>query len=355
MALDAIPLAAVTSIGLSGLPGGRLGHYRLLERIGAGAYAAVYRAVHEVMGVERAVKVLRPQAASWPGQQAQFLREARVAARLRHPNVVAVYDCGTAANGTPYLVMEYVGGRSLAQRLREGVPPAAETLHIASQLAAALDYAHSLGVVHRDVKPANVLLSTDGRVGLGDFGIARLGTEPDGDEPGAGLGTPAYMAPEQYRAQPGGQGPQTDVYALAVVLYEMLTGRTPYGAGASGASGPERHPPPPSAVNPYLPEAVDGSLAGGLARDPCRRPSSAGALVARLAAALGEPALPESRAAAWPCATVGCEADRPTSLPPLPREAPPPSAREVPPSLSSRFAALIGAGRSRRPGRSRRT
>lgn len=350
MALNAIPLAAVSGIGLSGLPGSRLGHYRLLERIGAGAYAAVYRAIHEVMGVERAVKVLRPQAASWPGQPAQFLREARVAARLRHPNVVAVYDCGTAADGTPYLVMDYVGGRSLAERLREGVPPPAETLHIASQLAAALDYAHSLGVVHRDVKPANVLLSADGRVGLGDFGIARLGTEPDGDEPGAGLGTPAYMAPEQYREQRGGQGPQTDVYALAVVLYEMLTGRTPGGAGgACGGNGPEHDPPPPSAVNPYIPEAVDGSLASGLARDPCRRPTSAGALVAQLAAALGEPALSENRAAAWPCASVGGEADRPTSLPPLPREAPPPSAREVPPSLSRRFAALIGAGRRRRP------
>lgn len=348
MALDAISLAAVTSISLNGLAGSRLGHYRLLERIGAGAYAAVYRAIHEVMGVERAVKVLRPQAASWPGQPAQFLREARVAARLRHPNVVAVYDCGTAADGTPYLVMEYVGGRSLAERLRGGVPPPAETLHIASQLATALDYAHSLGVVHRDVKPANVLLSADGRVGLGDFGIARLGTEPDGDEPGAGLGTHAYMAPEQYGGQRGGQGPQTDVYALAVVLYEMLTGRTPDAAGGAGASsGPEQDPQPPSVVNPYLPEAVDGSLAGGLARNPCRRPTSAGALVAQLAAALGELALPANRAAEWPCNTVSCEAHRPTSLPPLPREAPPPSAREVPPSLSRRFAALIGAGRSR--------
>jgi serine/threonine-protein kinase len=254
--------------------------------VGAGAYASVYRARHEVMDVERAIKVLRPRAA---GQRDQLLREARVAARLRHPNVVGVLDCGAAQDGTPYIVMEYVAGRSLADRLRDGVPPPAETLHVAERVAAALDHAHGLGIVHRDVKPANVLLGDDGTVRLTDFGIAQAGAEPDGGEPWAGLGTPAYMAPEQrlgHRA-----GAQTDVYALAVVVYEMLTGRTPRVDREPGAAAPA------SSVNPYVPAAVDAVLATGLARRPDRRPASAGRLVRALALALDvAPAPPPSRA-----------------------------------------------------------
>ncbi|HEY4025121.1 MAG TPA: serine/threonine-protein kinase, partial [Candidatus Dormibacteraeota bacterium] len=216
----------------------------------------------------------------------QLLREARVAARLRHRNVVAVHDCGIATDGTPYIVMEYVVGPSLAERLRRGVPAPAETLHVAEQLAAALDHAHALAVVHRDVKPANVLLGDDGVVRLGDFGIAQAGLEPESGELWAGLGTPAYMAPEQALGQRCGA--RTDVYGLAAVLYEMLTGRTPHGEGGVASSGLPGAAPAPRAVNPYLPVAVDAVLARGLARDPARRPASAGRLVAALAAAVRE-------------------------------------------------------------------
>jgi eukaryotic-like serine/threonine-protein kinase len=268
MALQTVSLSAIEGIG-GGQAADLLGPYRLLDRVGAGAYAAVYRARHEVMDVERAIKMLRPRAAA---QRDQLLREARVAARLRHPNVVGVLDCGVAPDGTPYIVMEYVAGRSLADRLRDGVPGPAETLHVAQQIAAALDHAHGLGVVHRDVKPANVLLGDDGAVRLTDFGIAQAGAEPERGEPWAGLGTPAYMAPEQRLGQRAGA--RTDVYALAVVLHEMLTGRTPRDA-------------PASTVNPYLPAAVDRVLASALAHDPGRRPSSAGRLVGALAVALG--------------------------------------------------------------------
>ena len=333
MALDTVPLAAMTSIGGDGLLGGRLGSYRLLEAVAAGAYATVYRVVHEVMGVERAVKVLRTPAARSPEQQDRFLREARLAARLRHPNVVSVFDCASAPDGTPYLVMEYVAGRSLAQRLRQGVPPASETLRIAGQVAAALDYAHSCGVVHRDVKPANVLLGDDGSVRLADFGIACLGSDGDRGQPYPGLGTPDYMAPEQRLAQTAGQGARTDVYGLAIVLFEMLTGRTPLGDGTAGAANSLTDPiPPPRSVNPYLPEAVDRSLASGLARDPGRRPATASALVGELAAALGDP--PSLADDAAPRSRVAPDGDtaQPTSLPPLPREVPPPSGCEAPPS-----------------------
>jgi eukaryotic-like serine/threonine-protein kinase len=291
MALHSVSLSAIEGIGGSQArprPAALLGPYRLLDRVGAGAYAAVYRARHEVMDVERAIKLLRPRAA---GQGDQLLREARVAARLRHPNVVGVLDCGVAPDGTPYIVMEYVAGRSLADRLRDGVPPPAETLHVAERVAAALDHAHGLAVVHRDVKPANVLLGDDGAVRLTDFGIAQAGAEPDGGEPWAGLGTPAYMAPEQRLGQRAGA--HTDVYALAVVVYEMLTGRTPRLAGR-----PPMPLRPASAVNPCLPAAVDDVLAAGLAHDPSRRPASAGRLVSALALALGvapEPARPRPK------------------------------------------------------------
>ena len=331
MAVNTVPLSAMTAIGGDGLTGGRLGPYRVLEALAAGAYATVYRVIHEVMGVERAVKILRPPAARSPEQQDRFLREARIAARLKHPNVVGVFDCTSAPDGTPYLVMEYVAGRSLADRLRQGVPPAWETLRIAGQLAAALDYAHGRGVVHRDVKPANVLLGDDGSVRLADFGIACVGSDQDEDRSFAGLGTAAYMAPEQRLGQLAAEGAYTDVYGLAVVLFEMLTGRTPPGAGADGApNGLSGANLTPRAVNPYLPEAVDRSLASGLARDPGRRPASAGALVAELAAALSD--LPAIANDAMPRSGVAPDAGgaQPTSLPPLPREVPPPSGCEAP-------------------------
>ncbi len=338
MALEVMRLSAIVDIG--GGPGDvRLGPYRLLEQVGTGAYAAVYRSRHELMGVERALKVLRPPAAAWPQQRARFLREARIAAQLRHVNVVGVYDCGTGPDGTPYIVMEYVAGRSLACRLLEGVPTPAETVRVAGQLAAGLDHAHARGVVHRDVKPANVLLGADGAVRLGDFGIAHLGAEPDPAEPWAGLGTPAYMAPEQRLAERSGLGPHTDVYALAAVVYEMLTGRTPHGESCSGGAGEVAPPPPPRAVNPYLPAGVDQVLGRGLSTDPARRPPSAAALVAELAEALGQPAGPETPAAGpphgsrWPAAPAGESA---TEGPPLPRQAPPGQA-----VTSGRLAGLI--------------
>ncbi|HEY7199810.1 MAG TPA: serine/threonine-protein kinase [Candidatus Dormibacteraeota bacterium] len=292
MALQTIPLSAIVGIGggaasAAVAAGGRrspshLGPYRLLERIGAGAYAAVYRARHELMDVDRAVKVLRARAVGGPGERDQFLHEARVAARLRHPNVVAVHDCGIAGDGTPYIVMDLVAGRSLAERLRRGGPSVAETLRVARLVAAALDHAHALGVVHRDVKPANVLLGDDGAVQLADFGIAQAGRDRGGPgAPWAAIGTPAYMAPEQRLGERATA--RTDVYALAVVLAEMLTGRVPRGPADPDGEGAF------SAVDPALPRAVDAVLARGLAREPRRRPPSAGDLVRALAAALDAP------------------------------------------------------------------
>lgn len=295
MASDTLRLSAIVDIGARShgpfgqdLVGRRLGPYVLVEKIGAGSYAAVYRAWHEIMEVDRAVKVLHRPVTDWLEQRARLSHETRVAASIRHANVVAVHDCGIEPDGTAYMVMEFVAGRSLAARLRDGLPAAGETVRIGAQVAAALDHAHAAGVVHRDVKPANILLGRDGGARLGDFGIAHACCVADPDADGAGLGTPAYMSPEQCRGGLDVPDLRTDVYSFAAVIYEMLTGRPPLGRGRSAV---ERHldgetPPPPSTVNPKLPPRVDRVLARGLARDRLERCPSAGLLADQLAAAL---------------------------------------------------------------------
>ncbi|HZU16333.1 MAG TPA: serine/threonine-protein kinase [Candidatus Dormibacteraeota bacterium] len=317
MALDTIPLSSIPNITTSlptmplavagDLAGRRLGPYLLGERIGAGAHAVVHLGRHRMMGIERAVKVLRrPVAASVDRER--FVREAAIAAGLRHPNVVSLYDCGVEEDGTAYLVMEYVPGPSLAQRLREGVPPAGEAVGVAQQVAAALDHAHARGVVHRDVKPANVLLGRDGVVRVGDFGIALAGpdletsaTHLEEGTPPPVQGTPAYMSPEQCDGRRPLDG-RSDVYSLAVVLYEMLTGRTPYGHGRVAIAGHlDGRPPPARRINPYLPEAVDRVLARGLALDPAQRHPTAGSLVADLASALARSPATSGLEGAWGC------------------------------------------------------
>ena len=301
MASDTLRLSAIVDISARcdprpaaryrpDLVGRRLGTYLLAEKVGVGAYASVYRARHELMELDRAIKVLHRPASGWREQRARLAHEARVAASIDHPNVVAVHDCGIEPDGTAYLVMDFVAGRSLAVRLREGRPPLAEALRIGGQVAAALDHAHRDGIVHRDVKPANILLDRSGRARLSDFGIARIRSLAGLGEPGAGPGTPAYMSTEQCRGGIAALDARTDVYSLAAVVYEMLTGRPPLGGGQHAV---ERHlagdaPAPASAVNPALPASVDVALAGGLEPDRRRRCPSAGLLLARLTEALAK-------------------------------------------------------------------
>src|SRR5215472_6702905 len=203
------------------------GRYVLGEVLGVGGMATVWRATDQMLGREVAVKILSPQYAADPGFLARFEREARLAARLSHPRLVTVFDCGTD-RGAAFIVMELVRGRTVRQVLdQSGLLPPGEAVAIAAAVCEALDVAHAAGLVHRDIKPANIALS-DGEVKVLDFGIARA-DDPGGATRTVGvLGTAAYLSPEQASGAPA--GPSSDLYSLGCVLFEMLTGVPPFSA-----------------------------------------------------------------------------------------------------------------------------
>jgi serine/threonine protein kinase len=233
----------------------------------------------------RQVAVKRLHADSPLDVERRFLREAKLGASMNHPNLVSVYDTETDDEGL-LIVMEHVDGESLAEALRRGPFPRGRVIQLARELGNALDHVHAQGVVHRDVKPANVLLRHDGAAKLADLGIAVSVDQTRMTRSGTVLGSAAYMAPEQLE---GGEiGPPADIYALAAVCFEALAGRkpregrTPMEIAHSIATGP---PPDLREHAPELPEAAE-ALARGMARDPAARPRSAGALAAELASAL---------------------------------------------------------------------
>ncbi|HET6816481.1 MAG TPA: serine/threonine-protein kinase [Mycobacteriales bacterium] len=243
--------------------------YRLGDRLGGGAAAEVYRALDERLQRPVAVKLFRGDAAA---QLQRHEAEMRTLASLDHPSLVGVYDAGTDdATGAPFLVMQLVEGSTLADELHRGrlAPERAATYGAA--LADALAYVHERGFVHRDVKPANVLISGDGRVHLADFGIARLVDSAHETRTGDVLGTPGYFSPEQVTGDP--VGPPTDVYALGIVLIECLTGQRPFEGGPMevALARVNRQPDIPTSYG----EQWHALLNAMTLRDPARRPSAA--------------------------------------------------------------------------------
>jgi eukaryotic-like serine/threonine-protein kinase len=262
------------------------GRYLLGEVLGTGGMATVWRATDEVLGREVAVKVVSPQHAADAGFLTRLEREARHAAQLNHPRVVTVFDCGVD-NGTAFIVMELVPGRTLRQVLDDAGPlPAERAVGIAAAVCEALEVAHAAGLVHRDIKPANIVVSGD-EVKVLDFGIARAYGWADGTPTLGALGTVAYLSPEQSSGGPA--SPQSDLYSLGCVLFEMLTGEPPFAAD-SPIELASRHvhdePGPPSARQPGVPEQVDEITTRLLAKHPAARPASAAAARAGLLAAL---------------------------------------------------------------------
>ena len=201
------------------------GRYELHELIGEGAFGRVYRGLDRRLARPVAVKVIKPWWAEDPDWALSFEREAQLLARVNDPGIVQIFDVGQADEGL-YYVAELVDGQSLADRLRDGPLPPWEARQIAEQLCRALAKAHAQSVVHRDVKPANVLISDDGRVKVGDFGVALLAEGSTDAGTATVVGTPRYMAPEQAQGKPS--TPATDVYSVGIVLYEMLSGDPPF-------------------------------------------------------------------------------------------------------------------------------
>jgi len=275
------------------------GRYQLVEVVGRGGMGEVWAARDLRLGRDVAVKVLSPQMAAPADVRERFESEARAAARLNHPNVVSVYDSGEH-DGLPYLVMELLPGRTLADELAAGPLPPERVRAIGTQILAALGASHRAGILHRDIKPGNVLLAIDGTVKVGDFGIAKSVDGLDLTTAGMIVGTVAYLAPERLEGQPA--TPQSDLYAVGVVLYEALTGRAPYRADTPLGliRAIDAHAPVPLVeAAPGVDAALVGTVERAMAKDPARRFSTAAVMAAALRS---DPA--ETVAMAPPAATV---------------------------------------------------
>jgi eukaryotic-like serine/threonine-protein kinase len=258
------------------------GRYRVERQLGHGGMAEVYLAHDEELRRQVAVKVLAADGSF----RERFLREARLSGRLSHPNVVKVYDAGES-DGRPFIVMEYVPGRTIADC---GKLPADEAVALMLQACAGLQHAHDAGLVHRDVKPANLLLRDDGVLKITDFGIARALESTRLTQVGTVLGTAAYLAPEQAAGEEVTAA--ADIYSLGAVLYELLTGRPPFelesladlaAKQSGGVITPVR------ALEPSVPEALEAAVMHSLAREPQFRPASAAAFAQELGAMTESP------------------------------------------------------------------
>jgi serine/threonine protein kinase len=299
------------------LIGATLGNYKILAPLGQGGMARVYRARQENLDREVAIKVLPPWYASDRSFVERFQLEARLIARLTHPNIVTVHDA-SEHHGHLYIVMQLVDGGTLKQRLdrlrtQGKTMDLNEATTIFQQIADALAYAHEQGIIHRDVKPVNVLMDRSGRPILSDFGIAKV-LASSGEQltrPGAGVGTPEYMSPEQCLGiQVDGRA---DIYALGVMLFEALTGRTPF-VGNNYPTLAHSHlyepPPPPSRFNATIPPAVERVILTALMKDPAQRYQKADELAAALVMATQtstrlQALQTEQTSALYPCPQCG--------------------------------------------------
>lgn len=316
------------------LIGQTLGQYQIVEQIGKGGMATVFKAYQPGLDRYVAIKVLPAYYAHEEGFPERFVREAKAIARLDHPNILPVYDFGQT-DGLSYIVMKYVAAGTLQARLGETMLPE-EALEVLRQIAAALDHAHAQGILHRDVKPGNILIDERGWVYLSDFGLAKMvegSVQLTGS--GVGVGTPAYMSPEQ------GQGlavdGSTDVYSLGVVLYEMLTGRVPYEAETPMAVVVKHITSPlplPRSINPTISESVERVVLKALAKNPDDRFARAGELVDAIETAITHTEKEEF----IPSPPAASTTDPVIPLPPAPAYpayAPPPPVAQSPPLQSA--------------------
>jgi eukaryotic-like serine/threonine-protein kinase len=327
------------------------GRYRIIRKLGAGGMADVYLAEDQELGRRVAIKILNDRHAADDSFIERFRREAKNAAGLSHPNIVSIYDRGEA-EGTYYIAMEYLDGRSLKELIvGRGPAPVKTAIDYARQVLAAVGFAHKHGIVHRDIKPHNVLVGPEGRLKVTDFGIARSGASQM-TEVGSIIGTAQYLSPEQAR---GAQVDQTsDLYSVGVVLYEMLTGQVPF-TGDTPLEIAMKHlsevPRPPSELRLEVPHDLDSVVLRALAKDPSERYQSADEMDADLARVLeGLPVDPDTETAATAVlAGSGVMAAAPTSVLTRPTAVAP--ARPAPPGRTppAGYYGYEGPPRRRRP------
>lgn len=278
------------------LAGRELGPYRLIEGVGRGGMAEVYLAEDQRLERRVAVKVLPAAMAMEQTFRARFEREARAAAKLQHPHILPVYDYGQQ-DGITYLVMPYITGGSLAQVIAQarGPLPVNKAMQWADEIASALQYAHDQNIIHRDVKPGNMLIGPGEHILLSDFGIAKvMDATTSLTNTGTSVGSPEYMAPEQAR---GAADYRSDIYALGIVIFQMLAGRVPFSASTPMQVMMQHVQQPPPALrslNPALSPQVEAVVLSALAKDPAQRFQSASALAEALKAAATGRALPQS-------------------------------------------------------------
>ena len=275
------------------------GRYESIEPLGSGATSRVEMARDNVIGRVVALKTFVNGFGE--GQEQQFLREAQIIGQLSNPSIVQLYDVGIDEQGTPFLVMEYVAGKTLEHHLDPSTLTPQRACAWAADLANALALAHRAGILHGDVKPGNILVTPENKVKLGDFGIARYASQISGS--GRLLGTPAYLAPEQIQGQP--QDARSDQFALGIVLYQMLTGARPFDGSSIGAVCAQilkAAPEPPSRRNPGVPAALDRLVARCLSKNPGERFASCDELASTLyplARARTQLAAPQSKKESW--------------------------------------------------------
>jgi serine/threonine protein kinase len=266
------------------------GRYRIEDVLGRGGMASVYLARDGELERPVAIKVLAEHLADTPGFRDRFLREARLAAQLSHPNIVQVFDVGED-DGRPFIVMECVEGATLADEVKErGKLEPTEVVDLALQICGGLEHAHAAGLVHRDIKPQNLLLRADGTVKIADFGIARAAETTKLTQIGSVLGTAAYLSPEQALGEQVTAA--ADIYSLGCVLYELLTGRTPYlfeTLPELVVKHREESIAPLRELRPDVPERLEAAVMHALARNSDYRPESAAALAEELAIASPDP------------------------------------------------------------------